>query len=292
MKEVKMGKTLLLIDVSSLIYRAHYTFDVGKFKRPSDGKENNVVYGVASMLTTLLKGYKGELYPVACIDSKTCNEKRKEVNAEYKKNRPKCPMTMVHQFEWVDNLIDSLNISKELREGYEADDVIASYCKQCDGEYDKIVIHSPDKDLSQLVGGSVVIFNPRLKKEMGVEDICEKYGVTPKDFVMYQSLVGDKVDGIEGVPGIGPKSAVDIINVCGGDLELYMRENVGHSKYKKVENNLERIKMNEKLVTLCKELEVNKGVRKWDQRKVKQEGRYKKFMEVMEITSKQLLKYA
>ena len=107
---------LVLIDVSSLIYKAHHTLSPEKFKRPSDGKENNVVYGVATMTIKILKAIQksyGEVSPIACMDSPTCKQSRQDVDTTYKEQRPRCPRTMDHQFEWVRELYDSLNIYRK-----------------------------------------------------------------------------------------------------------------------------------------------------------------------------------
>jgi DNA polymerase-1 len=271
---------LVLIDVSALIYKAHHTLSPTKFKRPSDGKENNVVYGVASMtlkiLETIKKEHKG-VTPVACMDSTTCKESRKKVDEKYKQQRQKCPETMRHQFEWVKELYDSLNIVRDECEEYEADDIIASYAKRSK-EY--VIIVSPDKDMCQLVNENVCIYDAKAHKYITTEDIKLKYDVYPEEFVEYQSILGDKIDNVPGIKGIGKKRAAEIINQKkAGELKEGYKE--------MLEENAEQISINKKLVQLIDSLDIKDTYAEYNINKDK----FGKFLEKMEIQSAVLKKY-
>ena len=283
---------LLLIDVSSLMYRAHYTLDPERFKRPSDSKANNVVYGVATMTLSLIKQFSKNttLHIVACMDSKTCNVSRKQVSQDYKSTRPQCPPTMAHQFEWVKQLLESLHIVYVDKTNYEADDVIASYCSTYYSKYDDIIIASPDKDLCQLVNDKVCIYNTHSKKILHEEDVYEKHGVGPKDFVLYQAFMGDKIDNVSGVPGIGPKTAADIIAQCKGDLDYYVNECKTHKKHKKIVDQLDTIKRNMQLVQLCKNLDVPEVSEIYSLKLMKSAGDFRKFLDFVEINASVLRK--
>jgi DNA polymerase-1 len=251
---------LLLIDVSSLIYRAYHSLSPEKFKRPSDGLSNNAVYGVASIIFKIINDIKtdyGSVYPIACFDSPTCNVERQKVQSEYKSNRPKCPEGLSHQFKWIRELFVAIKITCIEVQGYEADDIIATMCHTNYSKFKHVVIASPDKDLNQLLlEENIIIYNPKSKVYMNKSQAEEKYKIKTHHFTLYQALVGDAVDNISGVYGIGPKTAVTLINNCDGDIQNFKQNKKLKKKIDLVSENIALIESNMKMVTLNCELEL------------------------------------
>lgn len=284
---------LLLLDVSSLIYRAYHSLSPEKFKRPSDGLSNNAVYGVASITFKILNDIKkeyGSVYPIACFDSPTCNTERQKEQTEYKANRPKCPEGLSHQFKWIRELFLSMKIQCVEIKGYEADDIIASLTTTNKGKYKKVVIASPDKDMCQLVlDDNVIIYNPRSKQYLDYNSIQEKYGISPNHFCLYQAMIGDAIDNIIGILGIGPKSAVEIINNCEGDIDNISPNKKLLKKINLIANNRDLIESNLKMVTLNKKLNIQESV--YIAYPFEKMITFGKFLNKMEINSSALWKY-
>jgi DNA polymerase-1 len=284
---------LLLIDVSSLIYRAYYSLGPDKFKRPSDGLSNNAVYGVASIMFKIMNDIKdkyGDVFPIACFDSPTCNTTRQKEQTEYKANRPKCPDGLGHQFKWIRELFSAMQIISIEIGGYEADDIIATLANQNKNKYKYIIIASPDKDMNQLITQkNILIYNPRTKMYLNETSIIEKYGFHPKHFTLYQALVGDAIDNITGINGIGNKSASELIKICDGDLDNFQTNNKLAKKIDLVNSNRELIKSNIKMVTLNNNLDLkynNPSKYFFDKKES-----FGSFLKSMEINAKALWKY-
>ena len=284
---------LLLVDVSSLIYRAFHSLSPENFKRPSDNLSNNAVYGVALTMFKIMDDVKqkyGDVYPIACFDSPTCNETRKVEQIKYKLNRPKCPTSLGHQFDWIRELFQSMQIVCIEIQSHEADDIIATLCETNKNNYHTVVIVSPDKDLNQLIlSDNIIIFNPRSKLYFSQETIQEKIGFHPKFFTIYQALVGDAADNITGVKGIGHKSAVEILKNCNGNLENIIPTKKLLKKIKLIENNKDIIESNMKMVTLNTVLDLNYNYPNKFQFNKKQS--FGQFLNKMEINAKALWKY-
>lgn len=284
---------LVLLDVSNLIYRAFYSLSPDTFTR-SDGKATNVVYGVANMILKVMTDLK-KMYTtislVACIDSPTCTQTRKEEQPEYKQTRQAPPNQLRHQFNWVKQLIDAMAIHKCEIAGYEADDIIASYVFKFHTVFDKIVIVSPDKDMYQLVSDNVVIYNPRKRIIEGVEEVKAKMGIYPKDFILYQSILGDKIDNVPGIKGIGPKTVVQIIETCEGSMNTLFSESFHHKKKTIIHNHKSQIESNMKVVTLKPDLSVLIPKNTFTVKQLKTQT-FTTFLDTMEIQTKNLRKYA
>lgn len=285
---------LILIDVSSLIYRAYHSLSPEKFKRPSDGMANNAVYGVASILFKILNDIRKinkDMYPIACFDSPTCNQERQKEQSEYKANRPKCPEGLSHQFKWIRELFTSIQMTCIEIKGYEADDIIASLCEENKDVFKEIIIVSPDKDLNQLVvHDNIKIYNPRSKIIMNGADIEEKFGISPFHFPLYQALIGDSVDNITGISGIGPKSAVELIKNCDGDFNEFKSNKKLAKKIELVLQNKELIESNLKMVTLNKSLGLQ--YEKPERYFLDKKQSFGNFLNKMEIKSSAIWKYA
>ena len=215
-----------LIDGSGYIFRAFYALP--NMTAP-DGTPVNAVYGFVTMFMRLLKNIDCD-YCVVLFDAKRQNY-RNEIFADYKANRTETPELLIPQFDLIHQAVNVLNISYVLQEGYEADDLIATYAKQAESKGFETVVVSADKDLMQLIGGHVSYYDGMKDKFFTPEDVKEKFGVYPDKVVDVQALSGDKIDNIPGVPGIGPKTAAELVNTY-GSLEGVL-QNIDNIKQEK-----------------------------------------------------------
>ena len=215
-----------LIDGSGYIFRAFYALP--NMTAP-DGTPVNAVYGFVTMFMRLLKNIDCD-YCVVLFDAKRQNY-RNEIFADYKANRAETPELLVPQFDLIHEAVNVLNIAYVLQEGYEADDLIATYAKQAEDKGFETVVVSADKDLMQLIRGNVSYYDGMKDKFFTPEDVKEKFGVYPDKVVDVQALSGDKIDNIPGVPGIGPKTAAELVNTY-GSLEGVL-QNIDNIKQEK-----------------------------------------------------------
>ncbi|MDE1148753.1 MAG: DNA polymerase I [Azospirillaceae bacterium] len=206
-------ETLYLVDGSGFIFRAYHALP--PLNRP-DGTPVNAVLGFTNMLMKLLADVK--VRSVAVIfDSKRENF-RNAIYAEYKAHRPPPPEDLVPQFALIREAVDAFNLPCLALEGYEADDLIATYARLAREAGRDCVIVSSDKDLMQLITDGVGLLDPMKNKSIGADEVMEKFGVAPDRVVDVQALAGDSVDNVPGVPGIGVKTAAQLITEY-GDLD-------------------------------------------------------------------------
>ena len=238
----------LLLDISGIIYRAFFALNQDKFHR-SDGFQTNAILGTINILKQLNKKFPDYIF-IACRDSKRSELLRTQETDTYKQNRKSADPVLAQQFEHIYKSIEAMNIRSVKCIGYEADDVIATlaYTLHADNE---VVITSSDKDMNQLlVYDNVKIYNPAKKEFFDSDDCFEKFKVHPNNFTFYQAFVGDASDNIQGIKGVGPKTAVKLIN-----------------KYEKIENftvdteskyykDMEDFKQSLDLVTLSTSIEI------------------------------------
>ena len=200
----------LLLDISGIIYRSFFALNKDTFHR-SDGFPTNAILGTINIIKHLNKQFADFIF-IACCDCSRKDLKRNENDADYKKNRKNADPILVQQFSHIFQCIQDMNITQLKIKGYEADDIIASFCKKYSSEENQIVIASNDKDMNQLlVYPNTTIYNMSKKKVITANDVYSKFNVTPEQFIFYQGLVGDKVDNIVGLKGVGPKTACKII---------------------------------------------------------------------------------
>ncbi|MBF0104249.1 MAG: DNA polymerase I [Deltaproteobacteria bacterium] len=247
-------KTLYLIDISSFIFRAYYAV------RPLSTKEGipvNAVFGVVSMINRLIENNRPD-YIVVCKD-RPDKGFRHAIFPQYKANRSLPPEDLVPQFELIHEFIQTYPILAIDRQGYEADDVIASLVHQCKADSDlKIFIVSSDKDLMQLVDDRVFLYDSMKDSVIKREAVIAKFGVPPERVVDVQSLSGDPVDNIPGVAGVGVKTAAKLINEF-GDLENVLN-NADHIKGKigeKIRGGRANALLSKKLVTLASDIDLH-----------------------------------
>ena len=246
------GCHLHLIDGSAFIFRAFHALP--PLTRKSDGLPIGAVAGFCNMIFKMVEDNKGPDAPthVAVIFDYSGKSFRNDMYDKYKANRPPAPEDLVPQFPLTREATKAFNIACIEREGYEADDIIAAYAREAREAGGRVTIISSDKDLMQLVGGGVEMFDAMKNKRIGVEQVEEKFGVGPDRVIDVQALAGDSVDNVPGAPGIGVKTAALLINEY-GDLEslLDRAEEIKQPKRRQtLIDNRAQIELSKKLVTL------------------------------------------
>lgn len=215
-QDSKTGKTLYLVDGSAFIFRAYHALP--PMTRP-DGVQVNAVYGFTNMLARLLGDAGAER--VAVIFDVSRHSFRTELYPAYKAHRPPAPEDLIPQFALVREATRAFNVPAIELEGFEADDLIAAYAAAEVAEGGDVVIVSSDKDLMQLIRPGVSLLDPMKNKTIGPAEVVEKFGVPPEKVVDVQALMGDSTDNVPGVPGIGQKTAAELINTY-GDLDTLL----------------------------------------------------------------------
>lgn len=205
-----MTKTICLVDGSGYIFRAFY--GLPPMTSP-DGVPVNAVFGFTSMFLKLTKEI-GCDYSLVLFDAKRKNF-RNEIFADYKATRKETPEDLIPQFAIIHEAVEALNLNFLEMEGYEADDLIATYTKLALAKGYEVVVVSGDKDLMQLIRPGVTFYDPMKDKYFSPEDVKEKFGVYPDKVVDVQALSGDTIDNIPGIPGIGPKTAAQLVEEFG-----------------------------------------------------------------------------
>ena len=211
---------LILIDGSAYIFRAYYGLPP---MNRSDGTPINAVFGFTNMLVKLIEDYREDKM-IVVFDAARENFRNK-IFKDYKANRGDTPEDLIPQFEIIRECVDAFNIPQIEIEGFEADDIIASYCILAEKQKIESIIISSDKDLMQLVNKNVTMLDPMKNKSIGIEQVIEKFGLPPEKVIQIQALTGDKVDNIPGAPGIGPKTALQLIEEFGDVKSLIKNAN-------------------------------------------------------------------
>ncbi|MEM6899276.1 MAG: DNA polymerase I [Pseudomonadota bacterium] len=243
---------LYLIDASAYIFRAYHALP--PLTRKSDGLPVGAVSGFCNMLWKLLEELKGEHRPThfACVFDKGSYTFRNDMYSDYKANRDAPPEDLRPQFPVVREAAIAFATHALEMEGYEADDLIATYARQAEAKGARVTIVSSDKDLMQLVSETTVMLDTMKNKTLDIAAVHEKFGVGPERVIDVQSLAGDSVDNIPGAPGIGVKTAATLINEF-GDVETLL-ERAQEIKQPKRRQTLidhaDNIRMSRDLVTL------------------------------------------
>src|SRR6201997_1767982 len=248
----KKGDHVFLVDGSSYIFRAYH--ELPPLNRKSDGLQFNAVLGFCNMLWKLLRDMKPEERPthLAVVFDKSEKTFRTEMYADYKANRTEPPDDLRPQFPLIRAAVRAFELPCLEQIGFEADDLIATYVRQaCEAGASATIVAS-DKDLMQLVNDCVVMYDTMKDRRIGIPEVIEKFGVPPDKMIEVQALIGDSTDNVPGVPGIGVKTAAQLI-VEYGDLETLL-ERAGEIKQEKrrqaLIDNAEAARMSKKLVTL------------------------------------------
>ena len=248
------AKSLYLIDGSSYIFRAY--FGIRQFLSTSTGFPTNALYGFIHMLQKVVKDEKPDYLAVA-FDSKEKTFRHK-MYEDYKANRDAPPEDLAKQFPYFEPLVQAYNIHGVRVPGYEADDIIGTLAKKAATEGFKVVIVSGDKDMMQLIGPDIRMLDTMKNKWFGVEEVEEKFGVTPDKVIDVMGLMGDSSDHIPGVKGVGPKTASELIRKFGSIHEMYERiDEVDKAKLKeKLVQDKEMALLSRQLVTINTSMEM------------------------------------
>ena len=255
-------RRLLLIDGHSMAYRAFYALPAENFKT-STGQPTNAIYGFASMLINLIKEEKPTHIAVAFDVSRRTF--RTEKFAEYKANRASTPDEFRSQLSHINEMINGFGIKHFELEGYEADDIIATFAKEAEKQGFQTLICTGDRDSFQLVNKHTTVLYPKKgvteMNRMTPEAVFEKYGLTPKQYPDFAALRGDPSDNLPSVPGVGEKTATKWI-VDYGTLEKLLEKSdelagkVGES----LRTNIEMVKLNRELTQLLDNVKINSDI--------------------------------
>lgn len=252
-RELGPNSLLTLIDGSGFIFRAFHGLPM--LNRKSDGLPVNAVSGFCNMLFKFLadgKSSNDQPTHLAVIFDASGYTFRNEIYPLYKANRPPAPEDLVPQFPLIREATKAFGIPSIEMQNYEADDLIATYARIAEEKGARVRIVSSDKDLMQLITEKIALYDPMKDKPMGLEVVKEKFGVTPDQVIDVQALAGDSSDNVPGAPGIGVKTAAELLGIY-GTLENLL-DNAGEIKQPKRRETLlnfrEQIEISKRLVTL------------------------------------------
>ena len=287
MNKIKKTDHLYLIDGSGYIFRAYYALP--PLTRKSDGLPVGAVSGFCSMLFKLLEDSKSnenlqKPTHFAVIFDSARKTFRNKIYSEYKANRSDAPDDLAPQFEYIRKSVMAFNLPSVDLPNYEADDLIATYTEQILAKGAKVTIVSSDKDLMQLYKKDVRLFDPMKNKFITPEDISNKFGVDSTKVIDVQSLAGDSSDNVPGVPGIGVKTAAELINKY-GTLEKLLKNAHEIKQNKRRESlivNKDKAIISKKLVTLIKDVPVEKKIEEFQLKEIDKKKLYK-FLREMEF---------
>lgn len=247
---------LTLIDGSSYIFRAYHA--IRAELSTSSGLPTRAVFGFSRMLIKTLREAGSD--HVAVVWDRDGKAARQKIDPEYKAHRPPMPDDLKQQLPYIRQVVDVLAVPSVEKEGWEADDVIASLARVAiDAGYDVVVV-TGDKDFSQLVGPHLRLYDGMQGRWTGPEEVEARWGVTPERFLDMQALLGDSVDNIPGIPGVGEKTAARLIQEHGSLEEVLAAAERGEIGRKKIREALlegkERLAINKQLVRLRGDLEL------------------------------------
>ncbi|MEL4068694.1 DNA polymerase I [Ochrobactrum sp. GPK 3] len=252
---MKKGDHLFLVDGSGYIFRAYHALP--PLTRKTDGLPVGAVSGFCNMLWKLLKDARNTDVGVvpthfAVIFDYSSKTFRNELYPEYKANRTAPPEDLVPQFGLIRQATRAFNLPCVEKAGFEADDLIATYARLAEQAGGDVTIVSSDKDLMQLVTPSVSMYDSMKDKQISIPEVIEKWGVPPEKMIDLQSLTGDSTDNVPGIPGIGPKTAAQLLEEF-GDLDTLLARASEIKQNKRRENIIafaDQTKISRELVTL------------------------------------------
>ena len=259
MSKTSKSENYYLIDGSGYIFRAYYALP--PLSRKSDGLPTGAVAGFCNMLFKLLedaKSLENKSRPThfAVIFDSARKNFRNEIYSDYKANRSDAPDDLIPQFDYIRKSVEAFNLPSIELTNYEADDLIATYSEQIIKKGENVTVVSSDKDLMQLYKKNLRIYDPMKNKFISEEDIQKKFGVSADKVVDVQSLAGDSSDNVPGVPGIGIKTAAELINKYGSleKLLLNTKKIKQNKRRETLIENREKAIISKKLVTLKKDV--------------------------------------
>ena len=287
MNKIKSSDNFYLIDGSGYIFRAYYALP--PLTRKSDGMPTGAVSGFCSMLFKLLEDSKSDdnenkpTHFAVIFDSARKNF-RNEIYSDYKGNRSDAPDDLIPQFEYIRKSVEAFNLPSVELLNYEADDLIATYCESIISAGAKVTIISSDKDLMQLYKKNIRIYDPMKNKYIYDEDIQNKFGVEASKVIDVQSLAGDSSDNVPGVPGIGIKTAAELINKYKTLENLLNRaEEIKQNKRRQtLIENKDKALISKKLVTLKKDVPIKNKITDFKLKEIDKKKLYE-FLREMEF---------
>jgi DNA polymerase I len=286
---MKNGDHLFLVDGSGYIFRAYHALP--PLTRKSDGLPIGAVSGFCNMLWKLLVEARDTDVGVtpthfAVIFDYSSKTFRNELYDQYKANRSAPPEDLIPQFGLIREATRAFNLPCIEKEGFEADDLIATYARLATEAGGDVTIVSSDKDLMQLVSERVSMYDTMKDKQIGMAEVVEKWGVPPEKMIDLQSLTGDSTDNIPGVPGIGPKTAAQLLDEY-GDLDALLERASEIKQNKRRENIIQfadQARISRQLVTLKRDTPIDVGLE--ELRLEEQDGpRLVGFLKAMEFTT-------
>ena len=287
MSKIKKTDHYYLIDGSGYIFRAYYALP--PLTRKSDGLPTGAVSGFCSMLFKLLEDSKSDRNlqkptHFAVIFDSARKTFRNEIYSDYKANRSEAPDDLAPQFEYIRKSVLAFNLPSIELSNYEADDLIATYVEKILKGGAKVTIVSSDKDLMQLYKKNVRIYDPMKNKFISDEDVKKKFGVDSNKVIDVQALAGDSSDNVPGVPGIGVKTAAELINKY-GTLEKLLKSAKEIKQNKRRETliaNEDKALISKKLVTLKNDAPINRDLDEFELKEINKDKLYK-FLREMEF---------
>ena len=287
MSKIQKTDHFYLIDGSGYIFRAYYALP--PLTRKSDGLPTGAVSGFCSMLFKLLEDSKSnenlqKPTHFAVIFDSARKTFRNEIYSDYKANRSEAPDDLAPQFEYIRKSVLAFNLPSVELINYEADDLIATYTDKILKEGAKVTIISSDKDLMQLYKKNVRIFDPMKNKFISEEDVLNKFGVDSSKVIDVQALAGDSSDNVPGVPGIGVKTAAELINKY-GNLEKLLKSTHEIKQNKRRETlieNKDKAIISKKLVTLKHDAPIDVNLTEFQLKEIDKDKLYK-FLREMEF---------
>ena len=298
MSKIKKTDHFYLVDGSGYIFRAYYALP--PLTRKSDGLPVGAVSGFCNMLFKLLEDSKSNensekpTHFAVIFDSARKNF-RNDIYSEYKGNRSDAPDDLIPQFEFIRKSVLAFNLPSIELINYEADDLIATYVEQILSKGAKATIVSSDKDLMQLYRKNVRIYDPMKNKFINEEDVNNKFGVKPEKVVDVQALAGDSTDNVPGVPGIGVKTAAELINEY-GNLENLLKNAKKIKQNKRRETlieNSDKAIISKKLVELKNDVPVKNSISEFGLKQIDKKKLYNflREMEFNRLLSSAISKY-
>ncbi len=287
MSNIKKTDHFYLIDGSGYIFRAYYALP--PLTRKSDGLPTGAVSGFCSMLFKLLEDSKSnenlqKPTHFAVIFDTARKTFRNEIYTDYKANRSEAPDDLAPQFKYIRKSVLAFNLPSVELTNYEADDLIATYVDQILKAGAKVTIVSSDKDLMQLYKKGVRIFDPMKNKFINEEDVIKKFGVDASKVVDVQALAGDSSDNVPGVPGIGVKTAAELINKYGTLEKLlkFTHEIKQNKRRETLIENKDKALISKELVTLKHDAPVDRDLSEFELKEINKEKLYE-FLREMEF---------
>ena len=287
MSKIQKSDHFYLIDGSGYIFRAYYALP--PLTRKSDGLPTGAVSGFCSMLFKLLedsKSNQNKQKPThfAVIFDSARKTFRNEIYSDYKANRSEAPDDLAPQFEYIRKSVLAFNLPSVELANYEADDLIATYVDQILKKGANVTIVSSDKDLMQLFKKNVRIYDPMKNRFISDEDVQKKFGVDSSKVIDVQALAGDSSDNVPGVPGIGVKTAAELINKY-GNLETLLKsanEIKQNKRRETIIENKDKALISKKLVTLKNDAPVDRSLTEFQLKEIDKDKLYK-FLREMEF---------